>query len=157
MRQKKMVETTTIRNLALAYLENNSKWSRSYDTLCHVTNSLQEPLNKMSNLESRKNYQMELLTTRQITQSQNWNIISKTGFTEYDTCFGSPFLPPIVVDIMWPVRESFPLITEVDISCWNWWNIRIWNCSQNTYRWFDFKVKLKIETIWLTNWWTHQK
>lgn len=72
-----MVETTTIRNLALAYLENNSKWSSSYDTLCHVTNSLQEPLKKMSNLQSRKNYQMELLTTRQITQSQNWNIISK--------------------------------------------------------------------------------
>lgn len=32
------------------------------------------------------------------------------------TLFGSPFFPPIVVEIMWPVTWSFPSITAADIS-----------------------------------------
>jgi hypothetical protein len=43
---------------------------------------------------------MELLTTQKITQNQNCNVISETEFTKENTCLGSPFLPPIVVDMI---------------------------------------------------------
>lgn len=56
---------------------------------------------------------MAFLTTQQIIQEQYY---WQNGIYKYNTCLGSPFLPPIVVDMMWPVRESSPLVTEEDIS-----------------------------------------
>jgi hypothetical protein len=43
---------------------------------------------------------MELLTAPEITQTRNCNVISETGFRKENTCLGSPFLPPIVVDMI---------------------------------------------------------
>ena len=65
------------------------------------------------------------------------------------TCLGSPFFPPIVVDMMWPVG-SFPSTTGPEISCKTYHirleefkqKIQLSNDVHNIYKWSTFQQRL---------------
>lgn len=70
-----------------------------------------------------KNQRQILLVTPKTANIENPNklkgVVVRTSnlLDQALTCLDSPFLPPIVVEMMWPVTGSLPSMTEAGISC----------------------------------------